>query len=54
MKITDYSFTEFINWARGYVLIEIGKGNFKDAIGMVVNQTIEWAERQKEKDKKGQ
>lgn len=35
----EMSHNEMVEWARGYLLIAIGEGKFKDAVWMVVNQS---------------
>lgn len=38
MVVKMSSFQELVDWARGYVLIEIGAGKFKDAMWYVVDR----------------
>jgi hypothetical protein len=34
----EMDFHEFLDWAKGYVLLEIGRGNFAGAMALVVSQ----------------
>lgn len=36
--LDEYTYDEFVAWAKGYLLLSIGKGEFGDAVWLVVNQ----------------
>lgn len=38
----DMSFDERVAWARGYLLISVGEGNFQNAVWVVCHQFTLW------------
>jgi len=34
----DKTFQELVDWARRYLLVEIGKGNYQDATWLIANE----------------
>jgi len=51
-ELKDWGFKELVDWARGYVLVGIGKGDFDGAIMSVIMTTFQWKEHKDEQQAK--
>lgn len=43
--IWDYTFEELLDWARGHTLIEIGKGEYRNAVWLILDQSVRWSRK---------
>jgi hypothetical protein len=50
--IEEMTFDELVEWAQGYILLELIKGNFHIAIFHVCEVTARWRQSQDKKKKK--
>lgn len=46
------NFDELVNWAAGYILQELLKGKFRDAVYITLAKAIEWSQEHNKKVKK--
>ena len=44
-SIWDFTFQELVDWARGHILVSIGKGEYEQATSLIVDQSITWSRK---------